>query len=170
MTLQEKKKLTAKLGKQKFNTAVKNERKADYWQDWDSFDFKDDNLPLAFIQKVCQTSIRSVEVGVGIGHSGRTCREFDSLTIPTSTLRNKNMKKTITKTRAGKVLTFTKKHSQHKPITAKMVTALFQILDRKVSKNKIAKDLGVVSNGNINSLMFRTVEKLYQEGRITINR
>ena len=49
MTLQEKKKLTAKLGKQKFNTAVKNERKADYWQDWDSFDFKDDNLPLAFI-------------------------------------------------------------------------------------------------------------------------
>jgi len=78
--------------------------------------------------------------------------------------------KTKTTTRAGKALIFKKKHSQHKVITAKMVTALYQILDKKVSKNKVAKDLGVVSNGNINSLMFRTIEKLYQEGKITINR
>lgn len=72
-----------------------------------------------------------------------------------------------TKSKLGTVIEFKKKHSQHRVITAVMVKSLFQILDRKVSKNKIAKDLGLVSNGNINSLMFRVVEKLYKEGKVT---
>jgi len=74
----------------------------------------------------------------------------------------KNMKKS----RVGTVLNYTKKHPMHKTITAKKEKYLFEILDRKVSKNKVAMDLGLVSNGNINSLMFRVVEKLYQEGKV----
>jgi len=44
MTSLEKKKLTAKLGKQKFNTAVKHEKKADNWLGWDAYDFKEEDL------------------------------------------------------------------------------------------------------------------------------
>lgn len=75
-----------------------------------------------------------------------------------------------TKTKLGTVIEFKKKHSQHRAITPGMVKSLYQILDRKVSKNKIAKDLGLVSNGNINSLMFRVVEKLYKEGKVNFIR
>lgn len=75
-----------------------------------------------------------------------------------------------TKSRLGKVVEFKKTHSQHRVITSGMVKSLYQILDKKVSKNKIAKDLGLVSNGNINSLMFRVVEKLYNEGKVKFER
>lgn len=74
--------------------------------------------------------------------------------------------KNKTKSRLGKVINYTKNHPMHKQITPKAEKALFDILDRKVSKNKIASDLGLVSNGNINSLMFRVVEKLYKEGKV----
>lgn len=75
-----------------------------------------------------------------------------------------------TKSRLGKVLNYTKAHPMHKTITNKAINGLFQVLDRKVSKNKVARDLGLVSNGNINSLLFRVVEKLYQEGKVTFKK
>lgn len=78
-------------------------------------------------------------------------------------------KPTTSKTNKGTTIVFAK-HPSHRVIDKKVTAALFKVLDTDVSKSEMARELGVTPNGGLNALLFRAVQKMYKEGKVTFSK